>query len=238
METHAKLEMYRDRIAEAKRRLDVIEAFLAGQVSAVYLPTTVESVYLQFRKVLELIVMASISANDGATDVIAEERLRDWHAGDILKAIRKVNCSYYYPTPSRLHEGRSSLLPDAGGSYRGEIVDFDGDFLTEDRFQTLYDRASEVIHTPNPFGRRPKAPDYASLWSQADAWHRRIANLLSHHHFKLPGDKDSMYVCYLGSDGEFHLATFVRIADVNDVPEELRAVGRTDSANLGDDGNR
>ena len=52
----------------------MIEAFLAGQVSAVYLPTTVESVYLQFRKVLELIVMASISANDGATDVIAERR--------------------------------------------------------------------------------------------------------------------------------------------------------------------
>ena len=82
-----RLSAYADRMKEIVRRSNVIDAFLTRKITALYLPTTVESIYLQFRSILELIATASLIVNDRAVLKLSERGRRNWAAGDILKAV-------------------------------------------------------------------------------------------------------------------------------------------------------
>ena len=54
---------YTDCMEEIKRRTEVVNCFLTRKCHAMYVQTTAESVSLQIRKILELIVLASLAAN-------------------------------------------------------------------------------------------------------------------------------------------------------------------------------
>ena len=218
-----RLRMYRERMQEVKQRLDVVSTLIGGALS--YDHPTVECIYLQFRNVLELIATASLSANPDANSQLAKQGRRKWHAGDILEAVEAVNPRYYFPKPTRLIPDEGSEFDKVEG-YRGEQRDFKGDYLTRERFASLYDLSSSTLHTPNPFDKRAKPRDRkvnARLLRQAANWHRRIQNLLCHHQFFLPGDDDTMYVCHLQIDGSFNITTFKKVEGINadSTPAEL-----------------
>ena len=65
-ELQARLTQYRERMDEVVRRMDVVEAFIRGDRNALYLLTTVESIYLQLRNSLEVIATASLTMNQEA----------------------------------------------------------------------------------------------------------------------------------------------------------------------------
>ena len=217
-----RLGMYRGRIQEIVNRLDVVKEFSALRKNALYLPTTVECIYLQLRKTLELIATASLVVNEDAKAVLSEEGRKKWHAGDILEAVETVNPDYYYPKPTRLVEKSKDGFEVGVDGYRGEWEDFKGDYLTREKFTTLYDACSRVIHTPNPFDRRALVRDPKkdkSLLTQAQKWHKRITNLLTHHYFKLAGEEDMLYVCHtVGPNAEFKIDSFKRMDGLGDTP--------------------
>ena len=225
MKTQPPFEMYLERMQEIVRRLEVVEALINGKSVLHYLPPTIESIYLQFRHVLELIATASLSVNQQATEELIREGIRKWHAGDILNAIETVNPDYYYPYPLRLIKGKSEL--EGIDWYKGELKDFDGDYLTREKFATLYDKCSKILHTPNPFDRkaikRNLQTDKNHLL-QATKWHKRIIELLKHHKFRPVGQPEiKFYLCYThGPSNEFRITEFVRM-DVENVsdPAEL-----------------
>ena len=138
---------------------EVVEAFIRGDTNALYLPTTVECVYLQLRNVLELIATASLAVNDDAMKVFNEKSLRKWHAGDILAAVESVNPNYFYPMPIRLEETDKPNRKVGVDGYRGEWIDFKGDYLTREKFKTLYDICSKTIHISSPYGKNPFIKD-------------------------------------------------------------------------------
>ena len=115
---------------------------------------------------------------------------RKWLAGDVLNAVREINPDFYYPKPIR---AKKSMTP--GVLYDHE--DFTGDYLTRERFSTLYDICSRVIHVHNPYDRRATAKDYEELLVAAPKWRLRIQNLLQHHEFRLMGDKNLYIVQYV-----------------------------------------
>jgi len=210
-----RLRMYTERMQEIKQRLDVVSTLIGGAL--IYDHPTVECIYLQFRNVLELIATASLSANPAANAELRKQGRRKWHAGDILEAVEVVNREYYFPKPTRLIEDEGSELAKLEG-YRGAQRDFKGDYLTRERFASLYALCGSTLHTPNPFDKRAKQRDRkanARLMRQAADWHRRIRNLLVHHQFFLPGDDDTMYVCHLQPNGKFNIATFQKMEGVN-----------------------
>ena len=100
--SETKLNLYAERMKEIVRRTDVIDAFLDRRISALYVPTTVESIYLQFRNILELIATASLIVNESAGVALNEAGRRKWHAGDILDAVKEVNPNFFYPKPIRV----------------------------------------------------------------------------------------------------------------------------------------
>jgi len=57
------IDLYADQMREIKQRTEVIDYFLYKGGSAIYESTNVETICLQFRKILELIAFSSLIAN-------------------------------------------------------------------------------------------------------------------------------------------------------------------------------
>lgn len=57
------INLHAAQMREIKRRTEVIDFFLHKSGHALYQPTTIESICLQFRKILELIAFSSLIAN-------------------------------------------------------------------------------------------------------------------------------------------------------------------------------
>lgn len=235
-ELQARLTQYKERMNELARRLDVVESFIRGDRNALYLPTTVESIYLQLRNSLEVIATASLTMNQDALGELSKVGRRKWHAGDILEAVETTNPDYYYPKPVR-------LKPDARvgqiEGYRGQWIDLKGDYLTRQKFATLYDIASKVLHTGNPFDRKAYAKDSKQcrkLIRDAGKWRKRIVNLLTHHYFKLPGEEDWLFLAYtVSEEGKFEVATFETMKGLSaDSSDEEIADGRAQKLNTPD----
>lgn len=215
--TSKQLVEYANRMQQIVRRTKASNHFL--QVSAAGLPLiiAVEVTYLQLRHILELIATALLVVNKDAVSVLSDSRMRSWHALDILKAIEIVN-DEFYPKPSKKgKEDKDGIIP---------LTEVKGDFLTKDKFITLYNRCGEVLHTRNPFAKKPSillesSEDCARLLRQANQWQARIVRLLTHHEFRLKGD-NTLYIAHtVGKDHVFHVAEFEPITSMELRPDRL-----------------
>ncbi len=141
---------------EIKKRTLVVDAFLTGSRNALYLKTTVESIYLQFRKVLELIAMASMSASPEYME--RYERFRHHYNGKrMLGDLERVN-PRSYPQPSR------QVVDTATGKVV-EVVALESGFLTKDEYVELYDICGELLHAENPYGEEKQNIELRLRWS-------------------------------------------------------------------------
>ena len=141
---------------------------------------------------------------------LGEPGVRSWHALDILSAIAKVN-NEFYPVPTK------NGPRDEHGAI--QIVEKRGDFLTLEKFVTLYNACGEVLHTRNPFARKPAVrvetrEDCERLLKAADRWQSRIVRLLTHHTFKVKGD-DTLYIAHtVGEERVFHVTEFAPVSEL------------------------
>jgi len=181
-----RLRMYRERMQQTVYRTQVVIAILDDLGRLLFEWPAVESIYLQFRKILELIATASLSVNESAGRSITARLQKKPHAEDILKEVERVNPDFFYPKHTRLVED------DPVDRWE----DFTGDYLTREKFTSLYALASSVVHTPHPFRPPKQARTNAQLRKQAKQWCERIIRLLTHHHFELMGYPGLRFVCH------------------------------------------
>src|SRR5579862_5091556 len=83
---------------EIKHRTAVINAFGSGGAVALYPATTIESVYLQFRKILELVALGSLVANKTEFSKVYAGFAKYWNAQYLVKDIERINPDFY-PRP-------------------------------------------------------------------------------------------------------------------------------------------
>ena len=167
------IERYCSCMSEIKVRMEVITGLFLGTVSTNYLQPQVESIYLQFRKILELIALGSLIAHKEEYSKQRANFAQDWHAAKILKAIEKINPAFY-PLPTR-------QVRDASGKVvRTENIS--EPYLTRGEFVNLYQSCSTLLHAGNPFGKRK---NYEAFWNAAPNWRAKIMSLLNHHQIQL-----------------------------------------------------
>jgi len=193
MNTEPNISQYCDQMELVKKRIEVVLYYERRQGGALYVASTIESVYLQFRKILELIAMASLIANK---DVYSQEYAnfaRHWNARRMLESLERLNPEFY-PKP---------LIEENGGS---ELVDKEDGFLTRDDFVTLYNACGAIMHTDNPYGEQT---DYDDYLSQISRWRELITGLLNNHKIHLLNDPN-MYVIHMqeARDNKVHGYTF------------------------------
>jgi hypothetical protein len=75
---------------ECRYRLETLRDFVAGRTYCTYLQAMIESEALQLRKLLELIVFASLVSNQDAYRAVRDDIAKDWHAARILKKFRRL----------------------------------------------------------------------------------------------------------------------------------------------------
>jgi hypothetical protein len=163
-------DRYRAMMIEVKGRTHLIRNFAASHPGALPIPALTEFLYLHLRKILELVAMGSLLANAKSFGLAEEKLKRYWNAKDLLSDLEVLNPKFY-PHPiiqkPSVHPG---VLMD--------WLDRGDDFLTKDKFITLYEKCGGVLHARNPF--RPD-PDYLALILEVPKWCTWIVNLLNAH---------------------------------------------------------
>ncbi|HVC59647.1 MAG TPA: hypothetical protein VND19_04685 [Acetobacteraceae bacterium] len=172
------IQTYCDYIAEVRPRLDVIQDFIDGKATTGLEPCNVEFIFLQFRKILELIAFASLTANKDAYSAAHAKFAQHWKAKSMLGELAKVNPRFY---PDPLNPPR-----ETAPGFKHFECPADG-FMTISEFAILYDAASDLMHTRNPF--TTKDPGINIVYS-VQGWVSRIRRLLGWHTMHLlSGDK-------------------------------------------------
>ena len=198
-------EKYLGCMQEIKYRTAVIDGFLQGEWHAGFVPSTAESVALQFRKTLELIALASLVAN---REEYAKQRANfasDWNAKRIVEVLERVN-PRFYPEPSNSEPLGDEHLAD----YNLQPVT---DYLTRDDFILLFDQCSDLLHAANPYAEdQPQEGQHEEFLGEAPNWRRRVISLLNHHQIH-PLDTDTMFIVQMGGPDELPSLTWLSALD-------------------------
>ena len=194
---------YAAQMDEINRRLASIKTISEISVGKLHLPIVTECIYLQFRKILELIAMSSLVANNQAMQKMNRSRKKmgnQWNGDTILKQVENINPDFY-PVPIAERKLRNSIA-------KTELVTKEESFLTRRDFSRLYNLCGSLMHADNPLGG---TTDYAKLWNEGPEWESKIIELLGCHKIRLVG-QDGFYLVHLREqrDGMAHLYEFGR----------------------------
>jgi hypothetical protein len=184
------VQKYCTLMGEIKRRTTVAQALANGITHVVYKATTIESIYLQYRKMLELIALGSLVANKEVFSRVYQDFAKYWNAELLVKDIERVNPDFY-PRPILQ---KQSAVPGV----KMEWSDRPNDYLTKDELIKLYKKCGAIMHSGNPYGSQV---DYAYYERMVADWGMRIMNLLNAHCIRLVNDPH-IYLIQMGSNEE------------------------------------
>ena len=169
-------QLYGDCLYEIKRRIDVIVDHINKKTVEKYLIIEVETVCLQFRKILEKIALMSLVANKELYAKENDKFAKHYHAERIFNDLEKINPDFY-PVPIK----RIKVQED---NY--EIVENDNGSLTKDEFIKIYEKCGGILHAQNPFSTQKNLHEIKECFSE---WLNKICCLISHHKITLGGGK-------------------------------------------------
>lgn len=195
---HSDVEKYAAVMKEVKLRVEVIDLFLSGRRDAHYVPTTVECVGLQFRKIFELVAFGSLTANRKEYAAVYSDFEKHWEAARLVKNLRKINPNFY-PKPMVEVPSEDPLAVHA-------LKDRDPDYLTQAELVEAHGRCGALMHAANPFG---PPIDYSFFSETFPVWLARLMNLLNNHQIQLVGDP-GFWLIHMkeDSDDEVHWYRF------------------------------
>ncbi len=193
---------YANCMEEIKKRTEVVHGFLRRELHAKYLQTTVESICLQIRKILELIALASLAANKAEYEKHRKNFHRDWNAKQILKTLDKANPQFYpYPSEQVISPETDKVV---------ETKPITSGYLSRADYEDLYDECSDILHASNPFSSEQQK--IQSFLAKTPEWMEKIRVLLNHHHVQLIDERVQLWVLMKAkSDGKVHVTEFGRL---------------------------
>lgn len=166
-------------MSEIKRRIAVVDAFSDKLIHALYNVTTIESTYLQFRKIMELIALGSLVTNKDRYSRTHEKFEKHYHAKKIILDVERVNPNFY-PNPI-------IQTPSSKPGVKMNWSQRQDDYLTKDGLVKLYERCGAILHSQNPYRDKP---DYKRYETEIPMWRERIVNLLDAHVVNLVDSTD------------------------------------------------
>ncbi len=169
---------------EVKSRLESIGQLL--DMPGISGRTRVESICLQLRVLLELVVFSSLVSNK---DVWRRSRKELQSSQDMSKKLRELKRLHanFYPTPL-----------DVEGAVLGEEpAGRTGGFVDEARLMEVYGRLGNILHAENPMG---KGTDYGSFMGGVPVWISEVVNLLECHKVHLYHRPDEFYLVKMFGD--------------------------------------
>lgn len=164
------VQIYCDCMARIRDRINVVQTIMSGGIKIGLADQTAELIFVQFRKTLEGIAFASLSANKEKYSEVHANFSKHWRAKDMLAVMDTVNPNFYpLPLPAPVETA-------PGHKYFGEPLT-DG-FVTRDDFVFLYKCSSETLHTRNPYREgdptiniKYTVPEWVARFQRLLSWH-------------------------------------------------------------------
>lgn len=175
---------------EIKNRQRAIADILNGDRTTSFEMTNIEFVCLQFRKILELIAMASLAANSEEYKKTYKKFYEHWKAKRILNDIEKIN-PHFYPVPTRQVIENGVVV---------KVENINEGFLTKDDFENVYSECSGLLHSENPYSK--KKVNLEELKQKFFVWDSKIIQLLNHHQIQLLDNDYQLWVVMQVKDSD------------------------------------
>lgn len=168
-----------------------------------------EGVFLQFRKILELIAYSSLSAHRERYAESYKNFENHWRAKAMLDSVEKLNPDFY---PIAL------LAPIQTGENSWNFPGYQETALTRADFEKLYDACGEILHMRNPFSTKNHVTD---IGYSVDEWVLRLEKLLNWHSvLLLDGGR---WLCHMPPDGQGNVHVYPGVPMPPALPEEPKA---------------
>ncbi|QIR76220.1 hypothetical protein FA592_08225 [Sulfurospirillum diekertiae] len=190
-------EKYASVMNEIKRRTNVVYAFLNGERNAMYQAVNIELMCLQIRKILELIALSSLVANQKIFLRQVQNLKKMWNAKLILKDIERLNPDFY---PNPIYEKPSDLE-----GVENDLINIKEGYLNKEDFIKAYDACGKILHAENPLGHKI---DYKYYETNILIWMGKIKLLLNCHTIKLLND-NNLYVVHMQEQGKESSTVYV-----------------------------
>lgn len=177
------VRLYEGCLFEIQRRIDVIKDHLTQKRSEGYLIVEVEILCLQFRKILEKIVLMSLVANKEVYAAQHEKFAKHYHAKYIMRDLERINPDFY-PTPITRVKIDEMLF---------DLVSVEEGYLTKEELVDIYERCGAMMHTENPFATPKSLQTIKAYQNDFREWLDKICILLKEHKITL-ADKNIMVI--------------------------------------------
>ena len=174
---------------EVKSRVEAINQLM--EMPGITVQTRVESICLQLRMLLELIVFSSLVSNK---DVWQRSQKELQGSQDISKKVKELKRLHpnFYPSPVDLDASAPGEEP----------VDRAEGFLNEVRLIEVYGRLGNILHAENPMG---KETDYRFFIDSVPRWLSEVMKLLECHKVYLYHRPEEFYLIKMFGDVDGNL---------------------------------
>ena len=177
------IAQYCDLMEEVKSRVESINQLM--EFPGITIRTRVESICLQLRMLLELIVFSSLVSNKDVWQRSQKELQSSQDISKKLKELKRLHPNFY-PRPVNLESAP-----------REEPADRMEGFLSEDNLIEVYGRLGNILHAENPMG---KETDYQFFIDAAPGWISQVQNLLECHKVYLYHHPEEFYLIKMFGD--------------------------------------
>ena len=190
--TAPEMNRYCNVMEDVKGRIIAIDLIGTPAGQAVPVVVRIESIYLQYRKILELFAFASLLTAPEKYAQVYEGYSKQRDAAQLLQALEQANPDFY-PKPKLAGAAGKAPADRASG------------FLTPGDFVELHRRSSEIAYARDPLAG---LTDFDWYMSHAQEWRDKIIGLLDVHATRLAGTQDWQLVSMQGSGGKVASAPF------------------------------
>jgi hypothetical protein len=184
---------------EIKRRRIAINEIVSGAKSTSFNYTNVEFIALQFRKIFELIILATLASNQHLFEGLTRKLSKEWQVSTIVELVKKKNFDFY-PRPI-------NRAPSKQEGIRDDWIDVLSGYLSLDELIVAHGKIGNLMHANNPYKEETMLDEVQKYFAE---WDAKVVCLLNNHIVKFP-DGTLLYVGMQNAEtGEVHTALFAK----------------------------
>ncbi|MEJ1298322.1 MAG: hypothetical protein RPU64_04115 [Candidatus Sedimenticola sp. (ex Thyasira tokunagai)] len=199
---------YASYMEEVKIRTNVVSRVIkmhrAGQSMTGYIETDIDTVYLQLRKTIELVMFACIVANKSAGLALNKTLRKGYEIQKIKTELKRFNLQFF-PTP-KLEDGKDSdgirKVKDLTHNVRA--------FMTESEIFKAYGKAGNYLHSQRDYQYGGEEAKLKILERGVDSINQ-LVGLLNHHWTDITNDSFFAVVMQGEQDGKVHVSYMERV---------------------------
>jgi hypothetical protein len=188
---------------EIKRRQLSVDDVLDGKKTTSFKYTNIEFIALQFRKMFELVILATLASHQHLFEGLARKLAKEWQVTKVVAIVRKKNPAFY-PEPI-------NRTPAANQGVKDEWTPITSSFLTLDELIEAHGKIGGLMHANNPYREEQLLTE---IETQFPIWREKLIRLLDNHLIKFPDDETALYVGMKSAEtGAVHTALFKKLPD-------------------------